>query len=137
MKGSVGLYVNNSCLVFPTCFRQVTFHFAFPKNRAPAYSVARNKSSSSRRRSNASRSRHSNKGPIRSCEYQDRRDVLEKLLSQRTREYLDWKSRLEYPQNFMRNVAKRGCQTRFTMIPGNGSNSQINEPQAFFHCALD
>ena len=34
-----------------------------------------------------------------------------------TPNYTNWRESLEYPQNLMRNVAKSGCQTAFTLVP--------------------
>ena len=31
--------------------------------------------------------------------------------------YTLWRESLEYPQNLMRNIAKSGCQTPFTLVP--------------------
>ena len=30
---------------------------------------------------------------------------------------MKWRAPLEYPQNLMRNIAKSGCQTNFTLVP--------------------
>ena len=46
------------------------------------------------------------------------KDVLESLLAVRTQEMLSWRKTFAYPQNFLRNVAKNGCQSNYTFIPG-------------------
>ena len=33
------------------------------------------------------------------------------------KQFTDWRTILPYPQNLLRNLAKAGCQTEYTMIP--------------------
>ena len=53
-----------------------------------------------------------------SCEMTPK-EFADKLLRHTTSEksYRSWRVSLEYPQNLLRNVAKSGCQTTYTMLP--------------------
>ena len=39
------------------------------------------------------------------------------LFSFQGKQFTDWRTTLPYPQNLLRNLAKAGCQTEYTMIP--------------------
>jgi hypothetical protein len=44
--------------------------------------------------------------------------VLRILLGTRSAEMLEWREAQLYPQNLLRNMAKKGCLTKFTIVPG-------------------
>ena len=39
------------------------------------------------------------------------------MLATRDEEMMSWRQSYAYPQNLLRNLAKAGCQTEYTMIP--------------------
>ena len=43
--------------------------------------------------------------------------VIKYLLEKRSEEMMTWRPSYPYPQNLLRNTAKRGCQTNYTYIP--------------------
>jgi N-acetyllactosaminide beta-1,3-N-acetylglucosaminyltransferase len=47
----------------------------------------------------------------------DPETLVNTLMQNRSKEMLDWREDLAYPQNHLRNVAKAGCQTNFSFIP--------------------
>ena len=48
---------------------------------------------------------------------QQPRLVLERILQRRGEDMMSWRESYPYPQNLLRNTAKRGCQTNYTFIP--------------------
>ena len=45
------------------------------------------------------------------------KEVLRKLLNVKSAKMKSWRKLMKYPQNLLRNVAKRGCQTNYTFLP--------------------
>ncbi|XP_026840698.1 beta-1,4-glucuronyltransferase 1 [Drosophila persimilis] len=65
------------------------------------------------------------------CQYPDR--TLKALLKLRSLKSLQWRQRNPYPQNHMRNLARKGCQTKYTfltdidIVPSTNSVPQLNK----------
>ena len=81
---------------------QVSFHFAYPVTRKPA----------------PMKGAYSLDVETLTASCKNPRHVLKKLLKTRTMKMISWREDLLYPQNLMRNIAKGGCGTKFTFIPG-------------------
>jgi len=70
------------------------------------------------------------------CQYPDR--TLKSLLKFRSLRTLQWRQRNTYPQNHMRNLARKGCQTKYVfltdidIVPSTNSVPQLNH---FFRTA--
>ncbi|KAH8347839.1 hypothetical protein KR084_001545 [Drosophila pseudotakahashii] len=70
------------------------------------------------------------------CQYPDR--TLKSLLKFRSLKTLQWRQRNTYPQNHMRNLARKGCQTKYVfltdidIVPSTNSVPQLNH---FFRTA--
>ena len=83
---------------YPAIRRQVSFHLTYPAD-------------------------HPGLQDLSSDQQLDRLDcgqpkqVLDLLLEQRDEEMLGWRTSYPYPQNLLRNLAKKGCQTNYTYIP--------------------
>lgn len=84
---------------FITIRERVSFHLAYPKDRSPSY--------------------------IRSVHLSDviskyncakPEQTLNELLKQRTAETKKWRIKYPYPQNFLRNVARKSCQTYYVFL---------------------
>ncbi|EDW53932.1 GM18308 [Drosophila sechellia] len=64
------------------------------------------------------------------CQYPDR--TLKALLKFRSLKTLQWRQRNTYPQNHMRNLARKGCQTKYVfltdidIVPSTNSVPQLN-----------
>jgi beta-1,4-glucuronyltransferase 1 len=83
---------------FKTIRERVSFHLSFPKDRAP---------------SNI-RGIHLSDLAKFSCAKPEQ--TLNEIMKQRTAETKKWRIKYPYPQNFLRNVARKNCQTYFTFL---------------------
>lgn len=86
---------------FPQVRANVTFHFAYP-TKHPPHTEMDKRDLTSNVNINVSCSKYFN--------------VLQELLNTRSREDMQWRQHLLYPQNLMRNVARKGCQSEFVLL---------------------
>lgn len=95
----VQIYLSYLRYCFKPIRNRVTFHLVIPKDRAPNF--------------------------IRKIHLQDiinRYDcakpevTLNELLKQRTADTKRWRIKTPYPQNFLRNVARKNCQTNYVFL---------------------
>ena len=105
-------YINYLRSCYPAIRRQVSFHLTYPAD-------------------------HPGLQDLSSDQQLDRLDcgqpkqVLDLLLEQRDEEMLSWRTSYPYPQNLLRNLAKKGCQTNYTyisdidMVPSPGMDLQL------------
>ena len=98
---------------------QVSFHYTYPvdhpiRNELPEETIKNGLPSDLMEILNDLESSNSEN----SCEMTPKQ-FADKLLRHTTSEksYRSWRVSLEYPQNLLRNVAKSGCQTTYTMLP--------------------
>ena len=82
---------------YPAIQRQVSFHLAYPADHPGTQDL-------------------SFQQQVESLDCQQPKQVLELLLEQRDEEMLSWRTSYPYPQNLLRNLAKKGCQTNYTFI---------------------
>lgn len=83
---------------FKTIRERVSFHLSFPKERAPT------------------NIRGIHLGDLAKYSCVKPEQTLNELLKQRTAETKKWRIKFPYPQNFLRNVARKNCQTYFTFL---------------------
>lgn len=86
----------NEC--FDKIRNTVTIHLAYPKNRPPT----------------KVRKKLKNNYLDLLCDQPEQ--TLKKLMKFRTPETTKWRTRNAYPQNHMRNLARKGCQTDFVFL---------------------
>ena len=110
------LYIQYLRRCFPAVREQVSFHFTYPvkhpiKDKIP-YAI---KAAFSNDLMNAIEPPQST---IPSCEITPKQ-FIKTLLQNTTHEesYRSWRTSLEHPQNLLRNFAKSGCQTEYTLLP--------------------
>lgn len=89
------LYISYLRKCFPAVREAVTFHLAYPKDRAPTTLRSWPDVPSTSSRFN--------------CGQPEK--TLAELIKYRTAETNKWRIKNEYPQNNLRNVARKGCQT--------------------------
>ena len=90
----------NMYYVINSLTHQVSFHFTFSVSHPVGEMSELNKIAE----------------PLLSCK--NPKEVLQQLLKVRDEKMLSWRKKFEYPQNLMRNLAKSGCPTNYTFIPG-------------------
>ena len=83
---------------YPAIQSQVSFHLTYPADHPGLQEVSFHQD-------------------LESLDCQQPRQVLELLLEERGEEMMSWRPSYPYPQNLLRNLAKRGCQTDYTYIP--------------------
>lgn len=83
---------------FKTIRERVAFHLALPKERAPTHI----------------RGIHLSDLAKYNCAKPEQ--TLNELMKQRTAETKKWRIKYPYPQNFLRNVARKNCQTYFVFL---------------------
>lgn len=83
---------------FKTIRERVSFHLAIPKERAPSHI----------------RGIHLSDLAKYVCVKPEQ--TLNELLKQRSAETKKWRIKYPYPQNFLRNVARKNCQTYFVFL---------------------
>ena len=97
---------------YPAIHRQVSFHLTYPADHPGLQDLSSNQ-------------------PLDRLDCQQPKQVLELLLEQRDEEMLSWRTSYPYPQNLLRNLAKKGCQTNYTyisdidMVPSPGMDLQL------------
>lgn len=91
-------YLNYLRRCFKPIRERVSFHLALPKERAPTNI----------------RGIHLSDLAKFSCAKPEQ--TLNELLKQRTAETKKWRIKYPYPQNFLRNVARKNCQTYFSFL---------------------
>ncbi|XP_075234246.1 beta-1,4-glucuronyltransferase 1 isoform X2 [Lycorma delicatula] len=121
MKG----YVKYLRRCYSTVRERVIFHVMFPKEKVPSTT---NKIEST---------------DNMDCEHPDL--VLNSLLKMRTSDVVRWRVRNPYPQNHLRNLARKNCQTNYVfltdvdIIPSNNLADELNaflkETKCKGHCA--
>ena len=82
---------------YQAIYRQVSFHLTYPADHPGLQNLSSNT-------------------PLDRLDCQQPKQVLELLLEQRDEEMLSWRTSYPYPQNLLRNLAKKGCQTNYTFI---------------------
>ncbi len=110
------VYLSYLRFCFKTIRERVNFHLAIPKDRAPK------------------NVQHINFGEMLNM-YDCARpeQTLKDLLKKRSEETKKWRIKTPYPQNFLRNVARKNCQTYYTfltdvdIIPSISSNFNFAE----------
>ncbi|KAK8397403.1 hypothetical protein O3P69_004850 [Scylla paramamosain] len=94
--GIARAYLTYLVACFPFLGEKATFHFVYPKGHLPKDL------------------------PIVIDQLQDRCDqplaVLKELLKKRDPKMLVWRERMPYPQNVVRNVARKNCQTEWVFL---------------------
>ncbi|XP_067626869.1 beta-1,4-glucuronyltransferase 1 isoform X2 [Eurosta solidaginis] len=89
-------FVTYMRLCFPFIRDNVTFHIAIPSNKVPTYQHQLNILNSF------------------DCQYPEQ--TLRHLLQIRNPDTLRWRLKNEYPQNHMRNLARKGCQNKYVFL---------------------
>lgn len=92
------LYLTYLRRCYRTIRERVSFHLAIPKERAATHI----------------RGIHLSDLAKYNCVKPEQ--TLNELLKQRTAETKKWRIKYPYPQNFLRNVARKNCQTYFTFL---------------------
>lgn len=92
------LYLSYLRNCFPNIQDAVNIHLAYPKNRAP--SIIRKYLKSDYENFACDRPEH----------------TLKNLLKFRSKETVKWRIRNAYPQNHLRNLARKGCQSDFVFL---------------------
>ena len=97
---------------YPAIHRQVSFHLTYPADHPGIQEVSFHQQ-------------------LDSLDCQQPHQVLELLLEERDEEMMSWRPSYPYPQNLLRNLAKKGCQTNYTyisdidMVPSPGMDLQL------------
>lgn len=116
-------YVTYLRLCFDFVRENVTFHLAFPHNRKPQHEKVRS---------------------LKLTQMYDCRNpqkTLHSMLQLRTSETIRWRSRNLYPQNHLRNFARKGCQTKYVfltdvdIIPSNNIVPLLNDFLSTARCS--
>ncbi|TMW50479.1 hypothetical protein DOY81_004475, partial [Sarcophaga bullata] len=116
-------YVTYLRLCFDFVRENVTFHLAFPHDRKP---------------------QHERLQSLKLLQMYDCRNpqkTLHSMLQLRTTETIRWRSRNLYPQNHLRNFARKGCQTKYVfltdvdIIPSNNIVSLLNDFLSTTRCS--
>lgn len=116
-------YVTYLRLCFDYIRANVTFHLAYPYERPPDHQTTYNTYKLLQ---------------MFDCVYPER--TLRSLLTLRSSETKRWRLRHVYPQNHLRNVARKGCQTRYVfltdvdIIPSTNIAPQLNAFLANVQC---
>jgi beta-1,4-glucuronyltransferase 1 len=92
------LYLTYLRRCYRTIRERVSFHLALPKERA------------------ATHIRAIHLGDLAKYSCVKPEQTLNELLKQRTGETKKWRIKYPYPQNFLRNVARKNCQTYFVFL---------------------
>ena len=98
---------------YPAIHRQVSFHLSYPADHPGIQEVSFHHQ-------------------LDSLDCQQPQQVLELLLEERDEKMLSWRQSYPYPQNLLRNLAKKGCQTNYTyisdidMVPSPGMDLQLD-----------
>lgn len=117
-------YVTYLRLCFDYIRANVTFHLAYPYERPPDHQTTYNSYKLLQ---------------MFDCLYPER--TLKSLLTLRSSETKRWRLRHVYPQNHLRNVARKGCQTRYVfltdvdIIPSTNIAPKLNTFLANVQCA--
>ena len=83
---------------YPAIEAQVSFHLTYPADHPGLQDVAWEEI-------------------VGKMDCQQPTQVIKYLLEKRSEEMMTWRPSYPYPQNLLRNTAKRGCQTNYTYIP--------------------
>ena len=83
---------------YPAIHRQVSFHLTYPADHPGLQELSSHQL-------------------LDGLDCRQPKQVLDLLLEQRDEEMLGWRTSYPYPQNLLRNLAKKGCQTNYTYIP--------------------
>eukprot|EP00096_Caligus_rogercresseyi_P012496 TRINITY_DN524_c0_g1_i1.p1 TRINITY_DN524_c0_g1~~TRINITY_DN524_c0_g1_i1.p1 ORF type:complete len:453 (+),score=78.30 TRINITY_DN524_c0_g1_i1:95-1453(+) len=84
--------------------RIVSVHLAYPKDHPPAAGSPELEEGISSLLRNVS------------CSKEDSKNLIKSLLYLRPKSMLKWRETYAYPQNLLRNMARRSCQTNWTMV---------------------
>ncbi|KAM7342731.1 beta-1,4-glucuronyltransferase 1 isoform 2-T2 [Cochliomyia hominivorax] len=116
-------YVTYLRLCFDFVRTNVTFHLAFPYERKPQHETS-----------------DSHK-LLKMFDCRNPQKTLHSMLQMRTSETIKWRSRNLYPQNHLRNFARKGCQTKYVfltdvdIVPSNNIVPLLNEFLATARCS--
>ena len=97
---------------YPAIHRQVSFHLTYPADHPGIQEVSFHQQ-------------------MDSLDCQQPQQVLELLLEERDEKMMSWRLSYPYPQNLLRNLAEKGCQTQYTyisdidMVPSPGMDLQL------------
>ena len=109
---------------FPEVKKQVAFHFTDPTKRPLKYTLELH--NLLRGYLENKLSEEGSKEVTLRCQALVGKDVASDLIRwavQKTykakegNDFTDWRRTMAYPQNLLRNLAKAGCQTEYTMVP--------------------
>lgn len=116
-------YVTYLRLCFDFVRENVTFHLAFPNDRKPQHE------------------RLQSPKLLKMYDCRNPQKTLHSMLQLRTTETIRWRSRNLYPQNHLRNFARKGCQTKYVfltdvdIIPSNNIVSLLNDFLSTARCS--
>ncbi|XP_037806963.1 beta-1,4-glucuronyltransferase 1 [Lucilia sericata] len=116
-------YVTYLRLCFDFVRTNVTFHLAFPHDRKPKHETA------------------DSYKLLQMFDCRNPQKTLHSMLQMRSTETIRWRSRNLYPQNHLRNFARKGCQTKYVfltdvdIVPSNNIVPLLNEFLATARCA--
>jgi len=95
----IGLkYIQYLRSCYPAIERQVSFHLTYPADHPGLQDVSFDEL-------------------VGKLDCKQPKQVMKYLLEKRDEEMMSWRPSYPYPQNLLRNLAKKGCQTNYTYIP--------------------
>ncbi|XP_040563464.1 beta-1,4-glucuronyltransferase 1 [Lepeophtheirus salmonis] len=89
---------------YPIFQKSASIHFAYPSEYPPSNGTLEMRENISKLIRNAS------------CTPSDTKALMKGILALRPKAMLKWRERYAYPQNLLRNLARRSCQTNWTMV---------------------
>lgn len=116
-------YITYLRLCFDFVRTNVTFHLAFPQDRKPQHETA------------------DSYKLLKMFDCRNPQKTLQSMLQLRTTETTRWRTRNLYPQNHLRNFARKGCQTKYVfltdvdIVPSNNIVPLLNEFLATARCS--
>lgn len=116
------LYITYLRECFPKVKEKVNFHFAFPRNKAPTHL-------------------HINASLLSSLDCDNPYGFLMQLSKNKDkRKFMRWKNQVIYPQNHLRNLARKNCQSEYVfltdidVIPSYGMTKLLDNFFESDHC---
>ena len=95
----IGLkYIQYLRSCYPAIEKQVSFHLTYPADHPGLQDVSFDEL-------------------VGKLDCKQPKQVMKYLLEKRDEEMMGWRPSYPYPQNLLRNLAKKGCQTNYTYIP--------------------
>lgn len=96
--GIAGKYISYLRSCYPAINNQVSFHLTYPASHPGRQDISFDEL-------------------VGKLDCKQPKQVMKYLLEKRDSEMMSWRESYPYPQNLLRNLAKKGCPTNYTYIP--------------------